>query len=742
MNSILQLKGQYQYSKNNSQFGPINIPKGTSVHAAHLIDLKNQLVRIKDFWEDNTLINGALVSVYYHHVVAKSNRIKKMLSKGSQQAEKSIRGSRFHGEMPLQHVFTHFVSIEIIDESINLIDNVSEILNDEYGGTISHEDIDRINKNKHLFNNQNIKKTAFLQTIVDGYYVHKFEVDQDVTDVTEQTIVTLYETDIKTIDLLEKIGIDLLDAEMIDNTTIRLMPKDFDILKNKAPYLIAMSVSDLAKITKEDIFPCEQVVNSIDKPTNEPFIGVIDTLFDETVYFGEWVTYEKMLDDSIEVVAEDFFHGTAVSSIIVDGPVMNPELDDGCGRFRVKHFGVAKHGVFSSFTVLKAIREIVSKNGDIKVWNLSLGSALEINRNFISPEAAELDRIQCDYDIVFVVAGTNKSSSNHKNVKIGAPADSLNSLVVNSVNFDRKPASYHRTGPVLSFFHKPDISYFGGDTSKKLRVCVPTGEFMVSGTSFAAPWIARKMAHLIHHMGFSREVAKALIIDSAAGWDRQDDASHSIGYGVVPIHINNILHSEEDEIRFIMTGITEEYETYAYNIPVPTHMDKFPYYARATLCYFPRCSKNQGVDYTNTEMDVKFGRVKETRGKTEVKSINNNRQGNDGINVIYEETARNHYRKWDNIKHISETIKEKGVPRKSYESGMWGLKINTKERLSTKRDKALPFGVVITLKEMNGVNRIDQFIKLCMIKSWVVTRVDVDNKLDIYNITEEEITLD
>ncbi len=32
---------------------------------------------------------------------------------------------------------------------------------------------------------------------------------------------------------------------------------------------------------------------------------------------------------------------TAVSYIIVDGPRGNPELADGCGRFRVRHFGVA-----------------------------------------------------------------------------------------------------------------------------------------------------------------------------------------------------------------------------------------------------------------------------------------------------------------------------------------------------------------------------------------------------------------
>ena len=117
---------------------------------------------------------------------------------------------------------------------------------------------------------------------------------------------------------------------------------------------------------------------------------------------------------------------------------------------------------------------------------------------------------------MFVIAGTN-GNPDQKPIPIGAPADSLNSLVVNSVTLEGNPASYHRVGPVLSFFHKPDVSYYGGDIGQPMHVCTPTGEGFVKGTSFSAPWIARKMAYLICTLGFSREIAKALIIDAAAG---------------------------------------------------------------------------------------------------------------------------------------------------------------------------------------------------------------------------------
>lgn len=104
-----------------------------------------------------------------------------------------------------------------------------------------------------------------------------------------------------------------------------------------------------------------------------------------------------------------------------------------------------------------------------------IGFKNEIRENFISPEAAELDRIQSEFDVIFVVAGTNTPDGlKHPEMKVGAPADSLNSLVVNSVDMYGKSASYSRRGPVLSFFHKPDICYYGGDGTKadgKIAVC-------------------------------------------------------------------------------------------------------------------------------------------------------------------------------------------------------------------------------------------------------------------------------
>ncbi len=569
-------------------------------------------------------------------------------------------------------------------------------------------------------------------------------VDRPSDDVTQNMLVTIYKTDVETTELLEKFGITVSKDKIIDGTTLLLEPGQMQTLYRRAPYLISMSVTDLTQVKLEDIVDDEEIdfdsERKIPVPGNEPIVGVIDTQFNEKVYFHEWVEYKNMLSNDIQLEKKDYYHGTAVTSIIVDGPKGNPKLDDGCGRFRVRHFGVATQSGFSSFAILRSIREIVANNPDIKVWNLSLGSPEPIKDNFISPEAAELDRIQSEYDVIFIVAGTNTPDGLvHPEMKVGSPADSLNAMVVNSVTMENESASYSRRGPVLSFFHKPDVSYYGGDGNRqdtKIALCIDNmGAIYKAGTSFAAPWITRKMAYLIHVMGLTREVAKALLIDSAAKWSANGRISDSIGYGVVPKRIEDVLSTSDDEIKFFITGTTEDYETYNYNLPVLVVDGKHPFYARAVMIYFPHCDRNQGVDYTSTEMDIHFGRV-QPNGK--LKTIDDNKQSEEG-QVLYEEDAREIYRKWDNVKRVCEEIKGRAVPRKSYESGMWGISILTKDRVTTKNKEALQFGLVITLKEMYGKNRINEFIKSCMARNWLVTRLDVQNQVDIYTRAEEEI---
>lgn len=694
---------------------------------------------MKDYWSKQNVSFDPLISVYYKTVVAKSNRIRKLLS-GTKSAAASVVGAKFEGkERSPRHVITHCVSMKTINDTIVFLERCASVLDSYYDGSMDRDKLKNLNKKGLCHSIEGLTKTAFAQCMRDAYYVERFGVEDKPEDIDDVVVVALYDTgyadDI--IGFMHGLGFVITPDRVLGNA-IRLNRDEYSRLIEQYPYLISMAVKDWSEIQPEEFQIDSQNAMIIPKPTNEPIIGVIDTAFDERVYFSEWVDVPEskytLAEEDIE--PQDRMHGTAVTSLIVDGPHINPTLDDGCGRFRVRHFCVAKAERFSSFAVMRSIRGIIKDNRDIKVWNLSLGSPVSVSRNFVSPEAAILDELQSEFDdIIFVVAGTNKNSKDGPD-KIGAPADSINSLVVNATDFDGTIASYSRRGPILEFFKKPDVCCIGGEIDKGMHVCTPTGESWRSGTSYAAPWISRKMAYLMQVMNLPREIAKALIIDSAAGWDFEDNPY--VGYGRVPQRIEDILGSASDEIRFILTGSSEDYETYHYGIPVPINKGGHPYIARATMCYFPKCDRRQGVDYTSTEMDLHFGRINDN-GR--IKALNKNQQGEPG-EYTYEKEARNLYRKWDNVKYIGETLKDGVRMRKAYSTGMWGIKIRTTERDDKKNGRGMNFGIVVTLKEINGVNRIDDFIQRCSLRGWIVTKIDVESRIDIYNAAEVNIEFD
>lgn len=748
MNNLIQLKGKLTPRRNPSRGGGSNLAANTEVKVEQLENIIENLKELKRYWKDRTtLIGGTLINVEYNRIVPKSKRIKTILFKNSSEnISELIKGAKYDGdENNLYHIITYFIPLENIEFNINKIQICVNIVKEKFNNKFNNEDEKEIGKIN--FSKYNISKTTFMAVLNDCSMVTRLTYPQYNKELNENQAITLYDVNKKTREILQELGITGRELNILDDNTIILYKDALSILLRQAPYLISMAVENIAdyelpKEYEEDIMELEQVAKNVSKlpmPSDEPIIGVLDTAFDDRVYFKDWVDYEeRYMQDGFDITAEDRKHGTAVDSIIVDGPSINPKLDDGCGRFRVRHFCIAHHGRNSTFSIMNRIKEIVENNLDIKVWNLSLGSNMEIDKNFISQEGALLDMLEYKYDIIFVVAGTNQTEKLQD--KIGAPADSINSLVVNAVKRNGEKVSYARRGKVLSFFNKPDICYYGGDEGERLRTCIGTGQKMNLGTSFAAPWISRKMAYLIYKLQLSREIAKALIIDSATGWNVVDDLkAEYYGFGKVPIRIEDIIHSEKDEIKFYIESESTDFDTYTYGIPVPLDKDKCPYIAKATLCYFPKCTRNQGVDYTNTELDLYFGRVMQNKkGNITIKTINDNKQSDEDGRVL-EGDARKYNRKWDNVKHIVEEYKTTARAKKVYESSSWGLSVKSKDRLGKRDGKGIKFGVVITLKEINGVNRYDEFIRQCSFKGWIVNKVDVENRLELYNIAEQEI---
>lgn len=731
MNDLLQIRGNLISAANTQGFHELKIPSNCVVTSEHLSQLIASLESILAFWLKQDLIDGSLLCVNYNRVIPKSSRIDKLFGKSKSTY---ICGVCFNGQ---KHTFTYYMKKDVLNQVIDKLRATNDILQTRYNGQLNYEDFVALNAEIKGKKQVYRKLSAFLYVISDICEIESFSIPSNTVSSESQIIVTLYKTDKTILEIFNKFNyyIPGLADRLLTETSILLFPNEIQILQRRAPFLIAMGIQDLNEYNLEDTITSDSACDlTIPSPRNEPTIGVIDTIFETNVYFKDWVEYHCKVNPEIPQDENIEFHGTAVSSIIVDGPTLNPDLDDNCGRFKVRHFGICNSKQSSSFEILRKIQEIVQQNPDIKVWNLSLGSTMEISNTYISPEAAILDSLQSQYDIIFVVAGTNRTRSNPTSIKIGAPADSLNSVVVNACDRERQPVSYHRCGPVLSFFNKPDLSYFGGTANDGVTVCASNCTQKVYGTSYAAPWISRKLAYLIHKLSLPREVAKALLIDAAAGWNASREVSTSIGYGVVPQKIENIVRTEPNEIKFFISGVTETYKTYAHNLPVPLDGEKFPFFAKATLCCCPPCTRDQGVDYTDIELSFNFGRV---HGNNIV-SLDKNPQDSPNERTT-EDQARKVYRKWDNVKHICEPVKAKGKPRKSYGSNYWGVLLVSKKRQNSETRHPLRFGLVVTLREINGVNRYDEFIKLCSFSGWLVHQISIEQRLSLYEQADTEV---
>lgn len=747
MNSILQVKLTFRHEPNKQKPTGKNLRANAEVSTDKIDELIDSLMSVLRYYRNTPkLVKNILIDVNYNDIIAKSKRIQEILKPVGRNTNDTVVGARFSDAQDGQenHIITYYVDEDTINHTIADMVIARQFIDKELGGKASCENFNENNNNLH-YEKYQLSKSRLRGIIVDCSVIDIFTVPH-ITSLPEQDnfLITFYKTEVTLSDLLEKLKIDesLFPYTYYGSDTLSVTRELYNLLNDKIPYMISMISTDLSKITLNEITSGSRKDSiEIPNPVNEPVIGVIDTLFDESVYFGKWVENVDYLDDVEKIGLQNVHreHGTEVSSIIVDGPRLNPWLDDGCGRFKVKHYGVCSDRIQPARLVRK-IKEIVNANPDIHVWNLSLGTDEEVSKNFISYDAAVLDELQSLNNIVFVISGTNDNRTGHSDIiKVGSPADSLNSIVVNSVRRNGEPASYSRKGNVLCFFNKPDVSYYGGDYNERIIAYAPSGEENVYGTSFAAPWISRKLCYLIDVMGIPREIAKAMLIDSAAGWEYKQTTylnKNIMGYGIVPIDILKVLSTENDEIKFVVYGSSESYKTTNYAIPVPRDEDgKYPYIARATLCYFPECNRSQGVDYTSRELSLTFGRI-DNSGK--IIDINNNVQDKNG-SYTDERTSRKEFRKWENTKFISTLLKGNLKPKRSYNERLWGMAITSKERLTTRMEKPLKFGAVITLKELNGINRIDDFIKACTLRGWIVNKLEVQNRIDIYNATQEEI---
>ena len=219
MNNILALKGnKFKQENRKNQTVQITLPKHSKIKLSHLKNLHSSLVATREFWFDNKIIEGVLISVYYDRIVAKSNRINGYLDGGRNSTPiDTVVGAKFNPDKT-KHIITHYISKDILDKTINISSKVIDLFEKSFSEGIITDEL--FNKpfifDKLQYSDYSLSKSTFKQYLRDAFFVEKFSVEKVERQDLRNSIVTFYDVNTNIHDLLKKINIDISAANILD----------------------------------------------------------------------------------------------------------------------------------------------------------------------------------------------------------------------------------------------------------------------------------------------------------------------------------------------------------------------------------------------------------------------------------------------------------------------------------------------------------------------------------------------
>ncbi len=334
-------------------------------------------------------------------------------------------------------------------------------------------------------------------------------------------------------------------------------------------------------------------------------------------------------------------HGTFVAGVALYGDAC--ENKDWVAHKGIKLFDAAifpdktKEGLDEDELIANIQEAIKANHKKVKIWNLSISVTRPVCDTKFSDLAIALDGLQEQYDILIC-----KSAGNCDNFAIGKTkgrihegADSIRSLVVGSVAHKKgtddfadidNPSPFSRIGPGPEFVIKPEVSHYGGNAGVNkngdmvitgVKSFSPSGDLAMSvGTSLSTPRVASLATGLYQELDedFDPLLLKGLIIHSASYSDNlripATERTKQLGFGV-PKAIPQILYNDPYEATLILRDTLSKGEFIdIMDFPMPKSLVRAGYYTGqiiATLVYDPILDPSQGVEYCQSNVDVKFG---------------------------------------------------------------------------------------------------------------------------------------
>lgn len=378
-----------------------------------------------------------------------------------------------------------------------------------------------------------------------------------------------------------------------------------------------------------DFSPFETGKIDEEKINTLPIVGVLDSGIEKIEKIKPYI-YKRVPYYPEEEMNRN--HGTFVGSLIALGDCLSGKEVTGVNKCRILdacvYSKIAKTD--EEFLILN-IRDAIENNPEIKVWNLSISSAIECQTDGISDFAVFLDSIQKEHQVIIIKSAGN--CENNANSRIMEGAESIRALTVGSVSSSDKIISpFSKCGPGVGYTIKPEIVHEG----ERVKSYNANGKIIEdSGTSFSTPRIAGLAAHIYDTLNpeeVSPLLVKSLIVHSAnypSGARDDEEKNKKYGFGI-PKTFDEIMYNSNSDITLIMNGTLDKGNYLQISeFPFPkTLVDENNFFrgiVKITCCIDPLTLPNEGKEYCQTDLSFKFGtyngKIKSEAGQA---IINNN----------------------------------------------------------------------------------------------------------------------
>lgn len=386
-----------------------------------------------------------------------------------------------------------------------------------------------------------------------------------------------------------------------------------------------------------------------------PQVGLLDSGVGDIDYLRPWVSGE---DNTADLLEEEISkrHGTAVAGVINYGDMLENRNMTGCGPCKILSCIVnTDQTSILEKELVRNIQSAILSHPEIKIWNLSQGSNVDINDNLYSEFGIALDSLQKQNKVLICKSAGNDSTCTPLRITEGA--DSLLSLVVGSVAHkktterdaevgDRSPFS--RIGPGVENVVKPDIVHYGGNRDTHLSLFSEWGRqyCLNSGTSFSTPRVTSLAANLQQKIGGECNplLLKALLVHYS-NYPEQisksaDELRKEMGFGL-PCLIDEMLANDADECTMVFAHTLEKgSDVVSLDFPYPNGLvdnGKFIGEITLTMAVNPILNASQGSEYCQSQVDVllqTYDHVEHVRLGENAIMRNEHRTSSDALNIL------------------------------------------------------------------------------------------------------------